>query len=66
MKDTSTRISAGVTYELATLVDFEGLSATSLPSPRQRVVTASHVQESVVIRFTPRNVQRSASETKTS
>ncbi len=34
-------------------------------SPRQRVVTASHTQESVVLRFTPRAVRQSESDTKT-
>lgn len=67
MTDTASQKSADVKYTPATLVEAANPTITSSsPSPRQRVVTASHTQESVVLRFTPRTVRQSAAETKTS
>lgn len=66
MTDTASQRSADVKYTQATLVESSTPTTTSSPSPRQRVVTASHTQDSVVLRFTPRTVRQSAAETKTS
>lgn len=65
MTDTASQRSLDVKYTQATLVESETPTATSAPSPRQRIVTASHTQESVVLRFTPRTVRQSAAESKT-
>jgi hypothetical protein len=67
MTDTASQKSSDVKYTAATPV-----GATTIPTTdsseisRQRVVTASHTRELVVLRFTPRTVPRSAAESKTS
>lgn len=66
MTDTASQRSADLKYTKATLVEAPTPTTTSSPSPRQRVVTASHTQDSVVLRFTPRTVRQSAAETQTS
>jgi len=67
MSETASQRLSDLKYTQATLVEQPATpTATSVPSPRQRVVTASHTQESVVLRFTPRTVRQSGADTKTS
>jgi hypothetical protein len=66
MTDTASEKSLDVKYSQATLVEATTPTTTSSPSSRQRVVTASHTKELVVLRFTPRTVPQSAAESKTS
>jgi hypothetical protein len=68
MSETSTRGSLNVQYTQATVVQTPVAisAATSLESSRQRVVLTSHVHESVQLRFTPRTVQQSGCDAKTS